>query len=732
MSSIEVKKLKVTELRAELQRRGLDTRGLKADLIERLRAAIDAGEAEEEARPVEEGPVEEGAGPKEEGEGGGVEVTAPAEAIEEAGKAAKAEKVTPQPPEAPKCAGLESLPQPVRKAETPAPAAGKSAATFDVQPAEKEPPAAPKPTPLPVTVTQAKPDRTAGSTEPETTKPKPGAEEETVPKTAPAEQRKDNAAKPGQACPAEPEPGAAVTKQAAPPPLKSSGADQREAVPAEEHAQEPRNASPSTEANAAAAGVPSKESGPLNGEQGKVQAGRGDRGKDEDCAAEAEAEPGSEESGGSDMEHDREKGCEAPGQSEDGERKGVKRPREERGRGYYEFKEEVNYNRAKSPEPEEEELDEDVDENQVCFDSYNCDLHFQVGPDRYSGQPVFPDRFPYLWSGSRVTHGARGGKTGFEAKVTKKLPAKDLPAEDPETHIMRVGWSVDCSSLQLGEDELSFGFDGRGKKVGCGQIEDFGEPFTENDVIGCYASFEPDAVELSFQKNGSDLGVAFRVSRASLGDRALFPHLLCKNCAVELNLGQLEAPWHPTPPGFNLIHCTPPQERSRASLPPKSKEECQVVMMVGMPGAGKTHWARTHMAENPDKRYNVLGTSNILARMRGLQPQPDQKEVFLQHATQCLSQLIQIAARKRRNYILDQANVYSSAQRRKLLRFRGFSRRAVVVCPSDEEWKRRLSKHQREEGEEVAETSLLKVKVSFTLPSPCEFLEEVLYPDLPK
>ncbi|MGH0189743.1 UNVERIFIED_CONTAM: hypothetical protein FKN15_038150 [Acipenser sinensis] len=142
---------------------------------------------------------------------------------------------------------------------------------------------------------------------------------------------------------------------------------------------------------------------------------------------------------------------------------------------------------------------------------------------------------------------------------------------------MRVGWSVDCSSLQLGEDELSFGFDGRGKKVGCGQISDFGEPFTESDVIGCYASFEPDAVELSFRKNGSDLGVAFRVSRASLGDRALFPHLLCKNCAVELNLGQLEAPWHPTPPGFTLIHCTPPQERSRASLPPKSKEECQVL-----------------------------------------------------------------------------------------------------------------------------------------------------------
>lgn len=39
--SVDVKKLKVNELKEELQRRGLDTRGRKPDLVERLIAALE-------------------------------------------------------------------------------------------------------------------------------------------------------------------------------------------------------------------------------------------------------------------------------------------------------------------------------------------------------------------------------------------------------------------------------------------------------------------------------------------------------------------------------------------------------------------------------------------------------------------------------------------------------------------------------------------------------------------
>lgn len=38
-----------------------------------------------------------------------------------------------------------------------------------------------------------------------------------------------------------------------------------------------------------------------------------------------------------------------------------------------------------------------------------------------------------------------------------------------------------------GEDELSFAYDGRGKKVSGGKEEAFGELLSEGDIVGCYA-----------------------------------------------------------------------------------------------------------------------------------------------------------------------------------------------------------------------------------------------------
>ncbi|KAF4104626.1 heterogeneous nuclear ribonucleoprotein U-like protein 2 [Onychostoma macrolepis] len=409
----------------------------------------------------------------------------------------------------------------------------------------------------------------------------------------------------------------------------------------------------------------------------------------------------------------------------------LKRPCEERGRDYYEFKEDIHYNRAKTPEllPEPEE-EAEIDFEDVRLDSYNCDLHFEVDSDGSSGQPLFWEKFPLLWSGCRMTHGFCEGKVGFEAKFVKRLSAPALDTScDPDRHVLRVGWSVDNTSLQLGEVELSYGFDGRGRIVTGGKEEVFGEAFTEGDVIGCYAFIsETGEATLSFHKNGRSLGVAFHLNSSTLGGQALFPHVLCKNCSVSVNLDP-ESPWHPFPAGFRTLLTLPPGQRTRARLPTASKSECEVLMMVGLPGSGKSQWAQAHMLQNPRKCYNLLSTNSILNCMRE-PPGASHRELMLQQATQCVSQLIRRAAAQRRNYILDQANIYPSARRHKMLCFHGYQRRAVVVLPPDEVWRRRLVQRQEQEGTALQDTSLLKAKASFTLPEQGEHLDQVMFVEL--
>uniref|UniRef100_A0A8D0AW93 Heteroous nuclear ribonucleoprotein U like 1 n=1 Tax=Sander lucioperca TaxID=283035 RepID=A0A8D0AW93_SANLU len=359
---------------------------------------------------------------------------------------------------------------------------------------------------------------------------------------------------------------------------------------------------------------------------------------------------------------------------------------------------------SRTPQPPAEDEEEPIDDTLVTIDTYNCDLHFKVSRDRYSGYPLTIEGFAYLWAGARATHGVTKGRVCYEMKVNEEINVKHLPGSEPDPHVVRIGWSLNHCSTQLGEEPFSFGYGGTGKKSADCKFADFGEKFGENDVIGCYIDFDKgDEVEIGFSKNGVSLGVAFQTTKEALG--------------------------------YTYIHDLGMEDKIRGTKGPASKSECEILMMVGLPACGKTTWAMKHAATNPEMKYNILGTNAIMDKMKvmGLRRQKNYSgrwDVLIQQATQCLNRLIEIAARKRRNYILDQTNVYGSARRRKMRPFEGFQRKAIVICPTDEDFKERTLKQTNEQGKDVPDHAVLEMKANFTIPEACDFLEAVTFIEL--
>lgn len=402
--------------------------------------------------------------------------------------------------------------------------------------------------------------------------------------------------------------------------------------------------------------------------------------------------------------------------------------------------------KVEEPPPEDKYVEvefeegEDVDrvpieEGHVALDSYSCDLNFVVGEKGLSGRTLIKNGMAYMWGGARANKGTKGGKVGYEVKILESRTV-DLPESEAPTHAIRIGWSTDKSSMQLGESSHSYGYESTGKLCASSSFVEYGEKFETGDVIGTFLDLESEPKTLKYTKNGKDLGVAMSMT-VNLEEKPLFPHILVRNMAFEVNFGGNEEPWFELLEGYTLLQNAGEEKITDNSItPPEGKENCEVIMLVGLPNAGKTSWATKYVDSHLKKKYNVVGMGEILERCK-LEGKRRKKTdsnytTLMKTAIQILGKFYEICPKKTRNYIYDQTNVYKTAQETKMKAFEKFKKRAVVVVPTHDNLRRRTSDAKRKVDTviDIPFADLCDMKCEFHVPEVGTIFEEVIYPEL--
>lgn len=233
-----------------------------------------------------------------------------------------------------------------------------------------------------------------------------------------------------------------------------------------------------------------------------------------------------------------------------------------------------------------------VDPGTFSVSSFHSTLNVMT-PDGKLLMPVSDRGFQHLLACARSTTGLKDGRYLFEVRIVELRRSVENGKQRVPRQFCGVGFCTEGSSLFLGDDERSMGFDSEGCLCKDGRkswMDGLNDRIRleRQLVIGVLLNLDaqsPNANTLSLFVNGERLGRPQSLPETLKG-KTLFPLVNFKNVTLHANFSG-HMPFAPLPFACRTLQDAAQEDVESHDL---KESQCQVLIPIGLPDEGTFAW----------------------------------------------------------------------------------------------------------------------------------------------
>ncbi len=151
------------------------------------------------------------------------------------------------------------------------------------------------------------------------------------------------------------------------------------------------------------------------------------------------------------------------------------------------------------------------------------------------------------------------------------------------------------------------------------------------------------------------------------------------------------------------------------------------IMLIGMPGSGKSTYIDKLKAQNPDRDYVVLSTDDVLERLgneHGWDYRQAYENIPFKKVQAIFNTNFRQAVKDKRDIIIDQTNLTVKSRAKKLNKIpKEYKKIGIVFSVDEDEMNRRLNERAARTGKFIPQHVLENMMGYYVPPSRSEFDE---------